>query len=115
MDANGGARVVLKSVEEQIQRAMAEGQFDDLPGRGRPLDLEAYFSAPEHLRMAYSVLKSGDFVPEEVLLLREIDELKARLKSTLGEADRERLRKEIRGKTLNLTVLLERHRQTKRL
>jgi hypothetical protein len=105
--------VTLKSVEEQIQRAMAEGQFDNLPGRGKPLDLEAYFSAPEHLRMAYSVLKSGDFVPEEVLLFREIDELKTRLAACRDEAERERLRKEIRGKTLNLTVLLERHRRAK--
>ena len=106
---------MLKSVEEQIQRAMAEGRFDNLPGRGRPLDLEAYFSAPEHLRMAYSVLKSGDFVPEEVLLFREIDELKERLKACTDEAGRERLREEVRTKTLNLTLLLERHRQSKRL
>ncbi len=106
--------MTLKSVEEQIQRAMAEGRFDNLSGRGKPLDLDAYFSAPEHLRAAYSVLKSGDFVPEEVLLFREIGELKARLAECPDEDGRERLRKEIRMKTLNLTMLLERHRQTRR-
>ena len=106
--------MTLKSVEEQIRKAMAEGQFDDLPGRGKPLNLEAYFSTPEHLRMAYSILKSGDFVPEEVLLFKEIDALKTQLNSCHDEAERERLRKEIKGKTLNLTVLLERHRQAKR-
>ena len=105
--------MTLKSVEEQIRKAMAEGQFDDLPGRGKPLDLEGYFSTPEHLRMAYSVLKSGDFVPEEVLLFKEIDALKTRLNSCPDESERERLRKEIKDKTLNLTLLLERHRQSK--
>ena len=103
--------MALRSVEEQIQRAMAEGAFDDLPGKGKPLDLETYFSTPEHLRMAYSVLKSGDFIPEEVQMFRDIDELKAQLKSCSDEAERERLRKQISEKTLNLTVLLERHRQ----
>ena len=105
--------MTLKSVEEQIQRAMAEGQFDNLPGRGKPLDLEAYFSSPEHLRLAYSVLKSGDFVPEEVLLFKEIDALKTQLNFCPDESERQRLRKEIKDKTLNLTVLLERHRQSK--
>ena len=102
---------MLKSVEEQIRKAMAEGEFDNLPGRGQPLSLEAYFSTPEHLRMAYSVLKSGDFVPEEVQMFRDIDDLKTRLNSSTNTAERERLQKQIREKKLNLTVLLERHRR----
>ena len=102
---------MLKSVEEQIRKAMAEGEFDNLSGRGKPLDLEAYFSAPEHLRMAYSVLKSGDFVPEEVQMFRDIDELKTRLGASTDERQRERLRKELRDKTTNLAVLLERNRR----
>ena len=102
---------MLKSVEEQIRKAMAEGEFDNLPGRGQPLSLEAYFSAPEHLRMAYSVLKSGDFVPAEVQMFRDIDDLKTRLESSTDAAERERLRKQLREKKLNLTVLLEGHRR----
>ena len=102
---------MLKSVEEQIRKAMAECKFDNLPGRGRPLSLEAYFSAPEHLRMAYSVLKSGDFVPEEVQMFRDIDDLKTRLNAATDAAERERLQKRLREKKLNLTVLLERHRR----
>ena len=105
--------MTLRSVEEQIQKAMAEGAFDDLPGKGKPIDLETYFSTPEHLRMAYSVLKSGDFIPEEVQLFRDIDELKAQLKACKNEDERSRIRKQLSEKTLNLTVLLERHRQTK--
>ena len=61
-----------KAVEEQIRQAMAEGKFNNLPGKGKPIDLEAYFQTPEHLRMAYSILKSADFVPQEVQLLKDI-------------------------------------------
>jgi len=102
---------VLKSVEQQIRKAMAEGEFDNLHGKGRPLNLEAYFSAPEHLRMAYSVLRSGGFVPAEVQMFRDLDDLKTRLDSSTDAAERERLRKQLREKKLNLTVLLERHRR----
>jgi hypothetical protein len=107
------AHIMLRSVEEQIQKAMREGEFDDLPGKGQPLDLSAYFSTPEHLRMAHSVLKGGRFVPEEVQLFRDIDELRARLAAAADDGERALLQKRIREKTLNLTVLLESHRRAK--
>ena len=41
-----------RSIDEILRDAIAGGDFNDLPGRGRPLDLEDYFaSGPEH-RMA---------------------------------------------------------------
>ena len=65
-----------KSVDEKIEEAIGKGEFDNLPGKGKPLDLDAYFATPEHLRMAYSILKSADIIPEEMKLLREIEGLK---------------------------------------
>jgi len=56
--------------------AIARGEFDNLPGKGKPLDLDGYFATPEHLRMGYSMLKSADIIPEEMELLREIEGLK---------------------------------------
>jgi hypothetical protein len=45
--------------ESRIREAMEQGQFDNLPGAGQPLNLEEYFSTPEDLRMAYSILKNA--------------------------------------------------------
>ena len=104
---------MLRSVEEQIQKAMAEGEFDRLPGRGEPVDLDAYFSAPEHLRMAYSVLKSGQFVPEEVQLLKEIEALREEYKSCADEGRRAHLRRVIADKTTHASMLLDRLRRAK--
>ena len=56
--------VVSKNVDEKIKEAIARGEFDNLPGRGKPLDLDAYFATPEHLRMGYSILKNADIIPE---------------------------------------------------
>jgi hypothetical protein len=67
------------NIEQMIRDAMDKGEFDDLPGKGKPLDLDAYFSTPEDVRMAYALLKSNEFVPEELELLREASDLRARL------------------------------------
>jgi hypothetical protein len=96
-----------KFVEDQVRRAIEAGEFDNLPGRGKPLDLRAYFETPEDLRMAYSILKSNNFVPEEVELLKEIDALKKRLESSSDEQRNSSIRKEITEKTLTFRMLID--------
>lgn len=105
--------MVLRTVEEQIREAMERGEFDNLPGKGKPVDLEAYFQTPEHLRMAYSVLKSGDFVPEEVQLLKDIDRLKAELNSSADEERRRFLGRKIADLRMKFALLVEQHRRAK--
>lgn len=100
---------IEKFIEEQINRAMADGKFDNLPGKGQPLDLIAYFQTPEHLRLCYSILKNGDFAPPEVELLREIEALKRQLESTSDEEQQKQLNKTIAQKTLTFKLLLENH------
>jgi len=68
-----------KTVESLIQEAIARGDFDDLPNKGKPIDLTEYFNTPEELRMASSVLKSAGVKPPEVEVLCQIAELKNRL------------------------------------
>lgn len=98
---------IEKFVEEQIKRAIEAGEFDNLSGKGKPLDLRGYFETPEDLRMAYSILKSNNFVPEEVELLKEIQALKKRFESVSDEEQRDRLKKEITDKTLTFKMLIE--------
>ena len=62
--------------EEKIQQALARGELDNLPGRGKPIPEEPAMQwVPEELRTAYRLLKNAGYVPEEVSLLREIDDL----------------------------------------
>jgi hypothetical protein len=75
-------------VEEIIREAMARGEFDDLRGKGKPLDVGAYFATPEELRLAYSLLKNAGYMPEEAELLREAGELRARLDACRDETER---------------------------
>ena len=102
---------IEKFVEEQVRRAIEAGEFDNLPGKGKPIDLKAYFDTPEDLRMAYSILKSNNFVPEEVEMLKEIEAQKKRLESCSDEPQKERLRKEINDKTIAFNMLIEKRRR----
>jgi hypothetical protein len=74
-------------VEQRIRQAQQEGAFDNLPGMGRPLDLDDDALVPEELRMVCRVLKNAGYVPPEVGHLRELRQLEA---VALTEADPER-------------------------
>ena len=99
-----------KFIDEQIKKAIAEGDFADLPGRGQPIDLQAYFQTPEDLRMCYSILKSGNFVPEEVELFKEIEGLIGERDACQDMDQKARLSSTINEKRLGLRLLLERRR-----
>ena len=60
---------------------MREGKFDNLPGKGKPLDLEP-MPADENARLtwwAIRLLKQNDFTPDEVRLRKQIDMLRDEL------------------------------------
>ena len=97
-----------KLVEQKIREAQAAGEFDGLEGAGRPVNLEAYFAAPEELRAGYAILKNAGVVPEEVQLLREIDGLRRRLEASPDAAERGRLGRELAEMTLKYRLLVER-------
>ncbi len=97
-----------KIAEDKIKEAMERGEFDNLPGNGRPLqELAAYFAAPENLRIGYSVLKSSGFVPEEVSLLKEIETLKAGLAGCPDEQAKAKTLSEIRHLQLKYDLIVE--------
>lgn len=102
---------IESAIEEKIREAMARGEFDNLPGSGKPIDLDAYFNTPEDLRMAYSILKSNSFVPEEIELMNEIAGLKEKLGTMDDGPDAAALRDRINERSLALSLLLDRRRR----
>jgi hypothetical protein len=102
---------LAKFIEERIREAIEAGEFDDLEGEGKPLDLNSYFNTPEDLRMGYSVLKSAKIVPEEVDRLKEIGDLKERIKSSTDENEKRRLIVILNERVLAFNLLMERNRR----
>ncbi len=62
-----------KLVEDQIKEAMARGEFANLPGAGKPLDLAENPYTPEGLRLAYKILKDSGYAPLWLELHKEIE------------------------------------------
>ena len=100
-----------KIVDEKIKEAITRGEFENLPGKGKPLDLDAYFATPEHLRMGYSILKSADIIPEELELIRQIEDLKRSLDSSTTQIEQKALRQQLSEKLTNLNMRMEHNRQ----
>jgi hypothetical protein len=106
---------MLIDVEGQIREAMARGEFDNLPGAGKPQDHSGYFNLPEDLRMGYSVLKNAGYIPEEAQLLKEIGALRAQLAETTVEADKQKLQWAINERQLKFDVLMDLRRRHQRI
>jgi hypothetical protein len=102
-----------KFIEEQISKGMSEGLFNNLKGAGKPLNLDDYFNTPEDLRIGYSILKSGNIIPPEVEMLREIKELKEQLKACDDETKKKQLRKALYEKELGFNLTMERYKRRK--
>ncbi|MGE5663771.1 MAG: DnaJ family domain-containing protein [Deltaproteobacteria bacterium] len=91
--------------EERIREAMERGEFDRLPGAGRPLDLEDDAMIPPELRVAYKILKNAGCLPPELELRKEIVALRDLLRAVEDDGERRTRIRELNDKLLKLSVL----------
>jgi hypothetical protein len=85
MDIEGGLRRIA---DRRIEEAMAEGKFDNLPGMGKPLDLEP-MPADENARLmwwALRIMRQNDFTPDEVVYRKQIDGLLEQIERLTDES-----------------------------
>ena len=101
-------------VEALIKEAMERGEFDNLPGKGKPIDLTQYFETPEEVRMAHSVLKNAGMTSREVELLKEIAGLKQAVEVVREEKKRKEIERQIRQKQVEFSMMLERQKRERR-
>lgn len=74
--------------EQRICEAQERGEFENLAGSGRPLELEDLSQVPDELRMAYKILKNAGYVPEEIARRKEISRLADLLDECKDEKER---------------------------
>jgi hypothetical protein len=73
--------------DRRIEEAMREGKFDNLPGAGKPLELEP-MPAEENARLmwwAIKLMRNADVTPDEVRLRKQIDTLRDELATAKTE------------------------------
>ena len=101
-------------VESIIKDAMQRGEFDNLPGKGKPIDLTEYFETPQEVRLANSVLKNAGMTSREVDLLKEIAELKQVLAAVIDEQKKREIEQHIRQKQVEFSLLMERQKRPRK-
>src|ERR1700758_4377018 len=102
------------AIEELIQKWLAENPNERLPGAGKPLNLDEYFSWPEDLRLGYSLLKNSGHVPEEVQQLGEIARLEEELRLCSDADLKMRLERKLRERQVQLSLRLEQTRRQRK-
>lgn len=63
----------MASIDEHIQDALRKGQFENLPGTGKPLKLDNDAHVPEAMRMANKLMRDNDLLPEWVAQSKDLD------------------------------------------
>ncbi|RMG13529.1 MAG: DUF1992 domain-containing protein [Deltaproteobacteria bacterium] len=94
--------------EQRIREAIERGDLDDLPGRGRPLQLEDLSMVPEDLRMAFKVMKNAGVLPEEMQLEKKIARLRELIRLARTRPRRALLEKELRQLLIEREIRRER-------
>jgi DnaJ-like protein len=98
------------AVDKQIREAEERGEFDDLPGKGKPLRLDSWDA---EWGMAFHVLKNAGETLPWIALRQEIDAAQARLDEFLARvphippSERPRARELYLRKAAELDKLLE--------
>jgi hypothetical protein len=98
---------VSRIAEERIQEAIERGALRNLPGEGRPLEIEDLSHVPEDLRTAYIMLRNAGVVPEEVRLAKETVTLADMLRMCRTDEERADIRKKLNERRLRLRLLME--------
>ncbi len=89
--------------ETRIQEAIERGELRDLPGEGKPLQLDDDSAIPEELRVAYRILKNAGFLPPELQLRKEVREAEQLLQQ-LPEGEHSRARARLKLLQLRLAA-----------
>lgn len=91
--------------ERLIREAMERGEFDNLPGTGKPLNIPDESGVPEDLRMALHVLRNAGCLPPEMELKKEIQSLRELLAAVEDDDQRASIRRQIDFRILKFNMM----------
>lgn len=82
--------IIAAIAEQRIAEAAERGAFEQLPGAGRPLELDDDSMVPPDLRMAYKVLKNAGYLPPEAQDMKDATTIIEMLQGNVDEQTRYR-------------------------
>lgn len=92
-------------VEDLIKKAQRDGQFENLPGAGKPLPPDEFAHYPEDIRMVMRILKNSGHDDEAQFVKEEMGELQLQMKRATHQEKKE-LEKQYNQKLTQMNQLL---------
>ena len=99
---------LVSLAEERIREAMEKGEFENLPGKGKPLKIENLSQLPEDLRAGYMLLKNAGMIPPEMEQKKELVDLQSLIDCCKDEGQKAKLKKTLNEKLLRFNLMMER-------
>lgn len=98
-------RVNWQIVENLIKKAQNDGDFDNLPGAGKPLAPDEFAHYPEDFRMIMRILKNSGHDAETQFIKEEMNELQSQIKRA-SQVEKTDLEKQYNKKLIQMNQLL---------
>ncbi|UOQ43853.1 DUF1992 domain-containing protein [Halobacillus salinarum] len=100
-------------IEEKIKQSIARGEFENLPGKGKPLPKDELAYVPDELRNSYRILKNAHMLPEEMQIKKEIVEIEALIKVCENPEQEEQYEEQLSEKRLRFNILMEKRKNSR--
>jgi hypothetical protein len=96
--------LIDKLAEEKIAEAIGRGELDNLPGAGKPLQLDDDTLVPEDLRAGFRLLKNAGYLAPGLELRKEIGSVEGLIAQARSLEERSVLNRRLRYLMLQLSV-----------
>jgi hypothetical protein len=104
--------IIWRIAEDKIRESIKNGEFANLPGFGKPMELEDLSHIPEDLRIGYLMLKNAGYVSEEADLKKELMSIEDLIRCSEDESEKEKLQKKLNEKLLRLNMLMKKRKSS---
>ncbi len=100
----------FRLTDEKIRKAYEDGEFENLPGYGKRLELEDLSNVPPEMRMAYKMMKNAGMM-EEQQVRTEIEYLEDLIQGAHSEVEEARLSQRLTEKQLRLQQIIQKKKK----
>jgi hypothetical protein len=76
----------MNFLDELLKQAQQSPDWQNLPGQGKPLNLDQDPHTPDEMRMAYKILKENDLAPAWIMEGKELDTQREKLVTQIHAA-----------------------------
>ncbi len=96
--------------DDRIRKAYEEGEFENLPGYGKKLQLEDLSNVPPEMRMAYKMMKNAGMM-EEQQVRSEIEYIEDLIKNAHDDLEEQRLTQRLNEKLLRFNQIMDKKKK----